>query len=132
MFSWFKKKSIKSLLTEKRPLPIGMAEFDEWSDRIISGTCLPATSQSQKFALAEMIMHLPPTDDCMDDLFFIKKLRKGAVNQIAYAKMESIRDAEKKRLKEIEDAKKATLSVVPNQSAEATAQSTSVADGPKQ
>lgn len=93
-------------MNEKRPLPTGMTEFDEWSDRIISGTLLPAEPDSQKFALATMLMHLPPTSDHECDGYFIKSLRKAAVNQIAHAKMTEIRDAAKARLKAEEDAKK--------------------------
>jgi len=86
------------LLSEKRPLPVGMQEFEEWSDRIISGTLLPADPDSQKFALATMLMHLGPTVDHETDLFFIKSLRKSAVNQIAHAKMTELRDKAKARL----------------------------------
>jgi hypothetical protein len=100
-------------LNEPRPLPMGMEEFEEWSNRIISGACIPgATHQSQKFAIAEMIMHLGPTEDHAADALFIKKLRKGAVNQIAYAQMENIRAEVKARLaKESEEAKAAAAAI---------------------
>jgi hypothetical protein len=86
------KKHIK-MMNEKRELPTGMTAFEEWSDRIISGTLLPADPQSQKFALATMLMHLSPTTDHECDAYFIKALRKSAVNQIAHAKMTEIKDA---------------------------------------
>jgi len=85
-------------MNEPRPLPLGMTEFDEWSDRIIAGTLLPADPESQKFALASMLMHLSPTTDHESDGYFIKSLRKSAINQIAHAKMTEIRDAAKARL----------------------------------
>ncbi len=92
-----------------RPLPIGMSEFDAWSERIITGAMLPAfeadpTTQydSQKFALAQMLLHLPPTQDHECDGYFIKSLRKAAVNQIADAKAREIRDKAKARLAAIE------------------------------
>lgn len=85
-------------MKELRPLPTGMTEFEEWSDRIISGTLLPAEPESQKFALASMLMHLSPTTDHETDGYFIKSLRKAAINQIAHAKMAEIRDAAKARL----------------------------------
>jgi hypothetical protein len=78
---------ITEQMNEKRPLPTGMTEFEDWSDRIISGTLLPAEPESQKFALATMLMHLSPTQDSECDAYFIKSLRKGAINQIAHAKM---------------------------------------------
>lgn len=89
---------IISQMNELRPLPTGMTEFEEWSDRLISGTLLPADPESQKFALATMLMHLSPTTDHETDGYFIKSLRKGAINQIAHAKMQEIRDAAKARL----------------------------------
>jgi hypothetical protein len=111
MFNWFHKKRaevtgtnsastpksvILAQLNEPRPLPMGTAEFDEWSERIISGACIPgATEKSLKFALAEMIMHIKPTQSFCEDGYFIHALRKGAANQVAYAKMEEIR-AERK------------------------------------
>lgn len=87
-------------MLESRPLPMGMQEFDEWSDRIISGAMIEADHKSLKFALAEMIMHLKPTDSHCSDAHFIHSLRKGAANQVAYAVMESIR-AERKASAEI-------------------------------
>lgn len=105
LFGWFGVKRHLDLMNEKRPLPVGMNEFEEWSDRIISGTMLPADPESQKFALATMLMHLAPTVDHEIDGYFIKSLRKSAVNQIAHAKMTEIRDRAKARLAE-EEAKK--------------------------
>lgn len=78
---------IADQLHEKRMLPVGMMEFEEWSDRIISGTLLPADKHGMKFALAAMIMHLRPTEDCVEDAYFIHALRKSAANQVAHAKM---------------------------------------------
>jgi hypothetical protein len=88
-------------MNEKRPLPTGMTELEEWTDRIISGTLLPADRESQQFALCTMIMHLSPTQDHETDGYFIKSLRKGAINQIAHAKMMQIKnDAVAKQQKE--------------------------------
>lgn len=92
---------ITAQLNEKRPLPIGMTEFETWSDRIISGTMLPDNMQmkdSQKFALADMLLHLGPTVDSECDAYFIKSLRKYAVNQIADAKRKALYEAAKQRL----------------------------------
>jgi hypothetical protein len=56
--------TIHAQLHEARPLPIGKAEFEEWSDRIISGAIIPGVSaESTKFALADQLMHLGPTED---------------------------------------------------------------------
>lgn len=93
---------IADQLKEYRPLPMGRQEFEEWSDRIISGAIVGAEVKSQKYALANLLLHLGPTEDHKPDIFFIKSLRKGAVNQVAdairtelYAERKAQEDASK-------------------------------------
>lgn len=95
---------ISEQMNEPRPLPMGVTEFHEWSDRIIAGAMVPADHAGQKYALAEMIMHLKPTQDFCDDAHFIHTLRKGAINQVAYAMMEEIRASRKAALAAQESA----------------------------
>lgn len=85
-------------MNEKRPLPIGATQFEEWSDRIISGTLISATAESQKFALADMLTHLKPTEDHECDAYFVKSLRKFAVNETAFAKMKELKEARNARM----------------------------------
>jgi hypothetical protein len=101
------KQTIVNQMNEHRPLPLGRAEFEEWSDRIIAGAMIPgATVASQKWTLANMLLHLGPSESHKDDAHFIHGLRKFAVNQVADALRTEIRDSEKARLaKEAEDAK---------------------------
>jgi len=91
---WFTKRK----LTEKRPLPVGVPEFHEWSERIISGACLPktATRESLKFALANILINLPPNLAFEEDVYFIHCLRKAAANQVADFVRTDIRDRVKK------------------------------------
>jgi hypothetical protein len=70
-------------MTEPRALPLGRTEFEEWSNRIISGSILQADPDSQKFALCNMLLHLGPTESHKPDAFFIHSLRKFAINQVA-------------------------------------------------
>ena len=60
-------EAIGKELLVKRPLPQGMTEFEEWADRIISGALVTADPMSLKFALANMIMHLGPTESHKED-----------------------------------------------------------------
>lgn len=76
---------IQAAMLEKRPLPIGRTQFMEWSDRIIQGAMVDATSESLRFSLANMLMHLGPTEAFREDAFFILQLRKAAVNQTAHS-----------------------------------------------
>lgn len=85
---------------------MGRKEFEEWSERIIAGAMLTATKESQKFTLANLILHLGPTESHKEDAFFIHSLRKFAANQVADAIRMEIRDKAKARLaQEEEDAK---------------------------
>jgi hypothetical protein len=104
---------ITDQMLEMRALPIGRAEFEVWSDRIISGALIPGvTEESSKFALADQIMHLGPTEDHKPDIFFIKTLRKFAVNQTADEMRREIRDKAKARLAAQEEAAKVLLGPV--------------------
>lgn len=91
----FKNKLVSDLKTPKA-LPMGSKEFDEWSDRIIvQAEIMGVDGDSQRAALAAMLMQLPPTEDFKEDLFFIKSIRKAAVNQVAQAKHKEIYDRRK-------------------------------------
>ena len=99
------KETILEQMNEPRPLPLGRVDFDEWSDRIISGACIPggeedpvAFKEGQKSALAHMIMHLKPTESHVADAYFIHSLRKAAANQVAFAVAEDLRSKAKERL----------------------------------
>ena len=106
-------------LNEPRPLPMGREEFEEWSDRLISGALIPGGEsdpvvfhESQKFALANMLMHLGPTESHKPDAFFIHSLRKFAINQVADSVRKELHDAAKARtaaLEKTEDQKTAEV-----------------------
>ncbi len=104
-FLSFGKEANKSELTQKRSLPVGVKEFHEWADRIIQGAMLTATPESQKFALANLLINLQPTIAFEADVYFIHALRKTAVNQVAEFIRQETRDAAKARLAAEEAAK---------------------------
>lgn len=78
------QSAIKAQLDELRPLPIGRDEFMQWSDRIISGAMVDADSDSQRFALASMVLQLGPTEAFKPDRHFVASLRKVATNQTCH------------------------------------------------
>lgn len=104
-------------MTQPMPLPMGRAEFEEWSDRIISGAIIQGAEglivpggtgddvRSLKFALASMIMHLGPCESHKPDAYFIHALRKGACNQVAHAVIMEYKTEQKAK----EDALKAEM-----------------------
>lgn len=120
--SWFirpAKEALKASLEEKRPIPTGVKEFHEWSDRIISGAMLTATPESLKFALANIILNnLAPTVAFESDAYFINMLRKHAANQVADAMRAEIRDRVKARLALEEQQKQAAATAANEQGCE--------------
>jgi hypothetical protein len=77
-------ETIRAQLDEVRPLPIGRDQFLKWSDRIISGAMVEADSDSQRFALASMVLQLGPTEAFKSDRHFVASLRKVATNQTCH------------------------------------------------
>lgn len=103
-------------LNEPRPLPMGRIDFDQWSARIISGALLPGGKEdekifieSQTYALANMLLHLGPTESHKPDAFFIHSLRKFAVNQVADVIRKELHEAAKARTKAEEEAKERSM-----------------------
>lgn len=76
-------------LQEKRPLPLGMKEFEDFFARIWSGALLtfePGKEEiiklSAKNVLANEMIHLPSSQTHESDIYFINRIRKVACNQI--------------------------------------------------
>lgn len=94
-FKGFLIKRAADELNEMRPLPLGRAEFEEWSTRIIRAAQIPgATDESLKFALAEMVLHVKPTQSFEKDAHFVHSLRKGAANQVAHTIFQELKKAQ--------------------------------------
>lgn len=92
-------------------LPIaGMTCFEEFCDRLLYAYDLPS-GPSYYHAIATMIMNQSPVTDKMPPRYFAKAVRKAMANEIAYAKLQQLRAAEKK---EHEESKGADLQVVSN------------------
>jgi hypothetical protein len=96
---------------------MGRTEFEAWADRIVSGAMVSADVESQKYACANMILHLGPTEDHKPDAFFIHSLRKVAANQVAHQMAQEYLAAAKARTAQVEATEKAKLSVVPSDGA---------------
>src|SRR4051812_5723307 len=93
------RDSIVAQMGEPMPLPMGRTEFEAWAARIISGALIPDENgkvlqdldhkayqklfESQKFALAGLLMGLGPTESHKPDAYFIHALRVSAVKQVA-------------------------------------------------
>lgn len=90
--------SIKENLREARPLPIGVTEFNEWSDRIIQGAMIKATDDSLKFSLAAMLLQLGQREIFKDDHYFICALRKVATDQTAQYVMSEMKKERAERI----------------------------------
>jgi hypothetical protein len=118
------KEVIVDQMHEPRPLPMGRKEFEEWSDRIISGALIPGKEgyvyetpgleawdpdsdyakhmESQKFALANQLLHIGPTESHKPDAYFIHCLRVSAIKQVAVMIGEEYRQKAKDRASKCE------------------------------
>ena len=91
----------KLLSRVPRPLPVGMSEFETWSNRIISLSGQFADNDSMKFALASNVMHLGAQKAYVPDAYFVAAMRKAAANQVASQVFQDI------KTKQIEAAQQA-------------------------
>jgi len=105
-------------MLEPRPLPLGRSEFEEWSDRLIAGACIPCEPgqeeeliAAQKYAVANMVMHLGPTESHKPDAHFIHSLRKVASNQICHSVIQEFLAEKAAKAEE----QKADLKLVPKE-----------------
>lgn len=80
-------------------LPMGMTEFDQWSDDILDLYDMP-NNDSTKFAISTAIMHLGATDAYKSKEYFGRLLIKGAATQIAYAQMNAAKERQAEKAKE--------------------------------
>lgn len=103
---WTRKTTIVDQMNEPRPLPMGVTEFNEWCDRIISGALIPTDDRdSLVAALASMLMSLGPTEDHKPDAYFIHALRKAATNEVAHHMFQDIKRKKQAELDALEKAK---------------------------
>ena len=85
----------------KCALPMGMTEFNTWSERLIALAGVPTSNiESLKKILAEMIMHYKANEDYVEDEVFIKGLRRAAANEVAFAVLQAFNQ---KKLAAIQD-----------------------------
>lgn len=90
-----------------KALPMNVPEFIEWSDRIIEKAQLPTKNlETQRFALAGMILQTAPTEFFRPDEYYIDALRKTAADQLA---MQVIEDLKRERAERLEKAKQSEV-----------------------
>ena len=88
---------------ERKPLPIGRIQFNEWVNRIIEGAAVDADKESLKWSLAGMLMQLSSTEAFKEDAYFMLALRAAAVKQTAHSMAQELKEAHeaKKKLAEV-------------------------------
>lgn len=75
-------------------LPVGMTEFQEWSDSILSLSKVP-DNDSTRFAIAVMILHLNASEDRKPKHYFVKCLNKSAANECGNAIAMALKEKQK-------------------------------------
>lgn len=101
-------------------LPVGVQEFYEFADRIITKSGEFADCDSMIFAIATMVLHADPTKSSYPDSYFVDRLRKSAANQVA---SQIFQDIKAKQLAAQEAAKQASEATAAPLTVEATTES---------
>lgn len=83
------------------PLPIGRAEFASFADSILETYNIP-NLPSYHHAIASMIMHLGPTVTKVPKKFFADSIYKAMANEVAFQKIQELKEKEKKALDALE------------------------------
>lgn len=97
---------LKVLSFYPKKLPVGLTEFNAWSDEIVELTNF-ADPISLKFAIASMVIHLPANTGRVSQNHFVRGLRKSAANQVASQIFQDIKvEQETKQKQQAEAAAK--------------------------
>jgi hypothetical protein len=81
---WFRKPEPQREL-RRRLLPVTQREFGIWAERIIELADLShIDTDDQRYALARMLLTLPPDQAMETDDYFVFTLRKLAINSVAF------------------------------------------------
>lgn len=106
------KSPINSILVKEieKPLPVGMTEFNEFADRIISLAGKFADEDSMKWVLASSILHADAKKSRFSDQYFIDVLNRAAANQVASGVMQEIKERKAKQEAEAKQQAEATAS----------------------
>lgn len=80
-------------------VPVGINEFEAWSQSIIDTYPIPADNDSIKFALATMVLHSGPTSAYVPKFKYFLMLRAGMAKQIAGAVFQDIKTKQQERAK---------------------------------
>lgn len=81
------------------PLPVGMTEFEEFSNSVIELSGEYADRDSMKYAIASMIIHLGPQRSHVAKNYFVRSLRKAAANQVASQVFQDIKQKQEQAAK---------------------------------
>jgi hypothetical protein len=89
-----KKVKNRLLFCFPSKLPVGMKDFNAFADSIFETYGLPK-EPSYYHTIATMIMHLGPTTAYKSKRFFAFSIIKAMANQIAYGKIQELKEKQK-------------------------------------
>ncbi len=111
-------RQLRGLFPSK--LPIGMTEYSEWVDSIMSTYYLPTNDKdSVIFAISHDIMRFPPLTTTKAKYYFVLMLRGAAAKQIAGAAFHEVKIRSDERRAELERLAKEKSSSAPVESQQA-------------
>jgi hypothetical protein len=81
-------------------LPVGMTDLENFASDIFETYDIP-DKRSYRHAVATMIMHLGPQTNKVPKMYFVKSIRKAMANQIAFEKIQAIKEEEKAEMEAV-------------------------------
>lgn len=95
------------------PLPVGIKQFEEFSERIIKKSGAFADRDSMLFAIASILIHADASKGSLPDSYFIGRLRKSAANQVASQVFQEVKQRQAEKAKQ--EAEVTALEAVANE-----------------
>ena len=86
-------------------LPVGLTAYNAWTADIIDLAGPMADKNSMLWDISTMVLHAGSENDRLSKQYFVRRLRKGAANQVASQVIQDIKVEQDKQLKAAESAK---------------------------
>lgn len=101
-----------------------MTEFHKWADSIIELTGPIADTSSLKWALSMSVLHAPEAAAYLPKMYFVRRLIKGAANQVVSQAVQDLKAAQKAAAEARAEAEQQQVEVTTSQKEVVTASGT--------
>jgi hypothetical protein len=107
VYSFLKNAYVRIRGRFTSPLPLGLTEFNTWTDSIINAYGLP-DNDSTYFTLAVMILHMPANLDAFPKAKVAAQVRKAMSNQVVSQVIQDLKAKQEAAIKAAQQPVEAT------------------------